>query len=401
MSRRWRAFQYLRPRSPACRATSPSTPAGGDLVPSADRARTRAAARQAGPPALPVGQGLVRRRGLPQDRPARARHAHLRRGVRRADRQGSAPRSTSRASRSTTRSVRGDPGGRHGRDLPDREPRADAEPARARGPRRSTTHRAGGARPPGPIQGKAVHPYIEHRRRCARTRRSSIPSTTSRCASRSPRHSASSSSRTRCSTSRWRSPGSRVGEAEGLRRAMSRKRSREALEAYRVALRRGRSPRKASPRRWRTVSSTSSSASRASASRKSHAVAFGLLAYQSAWLRHHYPAEFLCALLNEQPMGFYPPASLVRDAQRRGVRCAHRTSTSAERDARSSSPMTSSMAMRHGVTSAARRHDRARVLAVVGTDNAEALEAERERERPVPGRRRSRPPRGRLRRRRS
>ena len=52
---------------------------------------------------------------------------------------------------------------------------------------------------------------------------------------------------------------------------------------------------------------------------KSHAAAFALLAYQSAWLRHRYPAEFLCALLNAQPMGFYPPASLVRDAQRRGV----------------------------------------------------------------------------------
>src|ERR687889_2134123 len=52
---------------------------------------------------------------------------------------------------------------------------------------------------------------------------------------------------------------------------------------------------------------------------KSHAAAFGLLAYQSAWLHRHYPAEFLCALLNAQPMGFYPPASLVRDAQRRGV----------------------------------------------------------------------------------
>src|SRR6185369_1951268 len=52
---------------------------------------------------------------------------------------------------------------------------------------------------------------------------------------------------------------------------------------------------------------------------KSHAAAFGLLAYQSSWLRHHYAGEFLCALLNAQPMGFYPPASLVRDAQRRGV----------------------------------------------------------------------------------
>ena len=52
---------------------------------------------------------------------------------------------------------------------------------------------------------------------------------------------------------------------------------------------------------------------------KSHAAAFGLLAYQSAWLRHHHPAEFLCSLLNAQPMGFYPPATLVRDGQRRGV----------------------------------------------------------------------------------
>ena len=52
---------------------------------------------------------------------------------------------------------------------------------------------------------------------------------------------------------------------------------------------------------------------------KSHSAAFGLLAYQSAWLRHHYGAEFLASLLNAQPMGFYPPATLVRDALRRGV----------------------------------------------------------------------------------
>ena len=39
---------------------------------------------------------------------------------------------------------------------------------------------------------------------------------------------------------------------------------------------------------------------------KSHSAAFGLLAYQSTWLRVHYGPEFLCALMNEQPMGFYP-----------------------------------------------------------------------------------------------
>ena len=52
---------------------------------------------------------------------------------------------------------------------------------------------------------------------------------------------------------------------------------------------------------------------------KAHAAAFGLLAYQSTWLRVHYGPEFLCALLNEQPMGFYPPDALVHEAQRRGM----------------------------------------------------------------------------------
>src|SRR4029078_7308816 len=52
---------------------------------------------------------------------------------------------------------------------------------------------------------------------------------------------------------------------------------------------------------------------------QAHVAAFGLLAYQSTWLRVHYAPEFLCALLNEQPMGFYPPDALVHDAQRRGI----------------------------------------------------------------------------------
>jgi error-prone DNA polymerase len=52
---------------------------------------------------------------------------------------------------------------------------------------------------------------------------------------------------------------------------------------------------------------------------KAHSAAFGLLAYQSAWLRVYYGPEFLCGLLNEQPMGFYPPDALVHDAQRHGI----------------------------------------------------------------------------------
>jgi error-prone DNA polymerase len=52
---------------------------------------------------------------------------------------------------------------------------------------------------------------------------------------------------------------------------------------------------------------------------ESHAASFALLAYVSAWLKHHYPAEFCVALLNSQPMGFYAPAQLVRNAQEHGV----------------------------------------------------------------------------------
>ncbi len=52
---------------------------------------------------------------------------------------------------------------------------------------------------------------------------------------------------------------------------------------------------------------------------ESHASSFALLVYTSAWQKRHYPAHFLCAILNAQPMGFYQPTSLVRDAQKHGV----------------------------------------------------------------------------------
>ncbi|GHC82499.1 error-prone DNA polymerase [Novosphingobium pokkalii] len=52
---------------------------------------------------------------------------------------------------------------------------------------------------------------------------------------------------------------------------------------------------------------------------ESHAQAFGWLAYVSSWLKCHYPGVFTCALLNSQPMGFYAPAQLVRDAREHGV----------------------------------------------------------------------------------
>ncbi len=53
---------------------------------------------------------------------------------------------------------------------------------------------------------------------------------------------------------------------------------------------------------------------------ESHAASFALISYAGAFLLRHYPAEFACALLNAQPMGFYSPATIIEDAKRRGVR---------------------------------------------------------------------------------
>jgi error-prone DNA polymerase len=52
---------------------------------------------------------------------------------------------------------------------------------------------------------------------------------------------------------------------------------------------------------------------------ESHAASFALIAYCTAWMKCHYPAEFTCALLNAWPMGFYAPSTIVEDARRRGV----------------------------------------------------------------------------------
>src|SRR6185503_10266653 len=53
---------------------------------------------------------------------------------------------------------------------------------------------------------------------------------------------------------------------------------------------------------------------------ESHAASFALLAYASAYFKAHHPGAFVCALLNNQPMGFYSPFTLVKDAQRHGAR---------------------------------------------------------------------------------
>ncbi|MFN0155982.1 MAG: DNA polymerase III subunit alpha, partial [Gaiella sp.] len=171
---------------------------------------------------------------------------------------------------------------------------------------------------PGPIQGKAVHPYIEHRRRLR-----DDPSFVYPVDHESLREPLASTLgvvvfQDQVLDVAMALAGFSVGEAEGLRRAMSRKRSLAALEAHRQRFLEGAATNGVEETTANLVYDKLVGFS-GFGFPKSHAAAFGLLAYQSAWLRHHYPAEFLCALLNEQPMGFYPPSTLVRDARRRGV----------------------------------------------------------------------------------
>ncbi len=173
---------------------------------------------------------------------------------------------------------------------------------------------------PGPIQGGAVNPYIERRQRLRADPGYQVPY---------DHPSLEPVLRDTLGTIIFQDQvievamafaGFSPGEAEGLRRAMSRKRSAAAIETHHRRFVEGATAR------WEDVDE-------ALAERvftmivgfagfgfpKAHGAAFGLLAYQSTWLRVHYGPELLAALLDEQPMGFYPPDALVHEAQRRGI----------------------------------------------------------------------------------
>jgi error-prone DNA polymerase len=109
------------------------------------------------------------------------------------------------------------------------------------------------------------------------------------------------------------------GQAEDLRRAMGFKRSEKRMKQIEVQLREGMARNGITGAAAdRIVLSIASFALYGFP--ESHAASFALLAYASAYLKLHYPAAFYTALLNNQPMGFYHPSTLVKDAQRRGVR---------------------------------------------------------------------------------
>jgi error-prone DNA polymerase len=171
---------------------------------------------------------------------------------------------------------------------------------------------------PGPILGGAVHPYIERRRALREDPAFQVPYEHPSLEPVLRDTLGAIVFQDQVIEVAMAFAGFSASEAESLRRAMSRRRSEEAMRSHEVRFVEGAVAKGAD----RTV------AERVYAQivgfsgfgfPKAHSAAFGLLAYQSTWLRVHYGPEFLCALLNEQPMGFYPPDALVHEAQRRGL----------------------------------------------------------------------------------
>jgi len=109
------------------------------------------------------------------------------------------------------------------------------------------------------------------------------------------------------------------GEAEELRRAMGFKRSEKRMREIEAKLRAGMERNGISPEAQEQIVLSITSFALYGFP-ESHAASFALIAYASAYLKCHYLAAFTAALLNNQPMGFYSPATIVKDAQRHGLK---------------------------------------------------------------------------------
>ena len=109
------------------------------------------------------------------------------------------------------------------------------------------------------------------------------------------------------------------GEAEDLRRAMGFKRSQARMKEIEAKLRAGMTANGIAPKAQEEIILSITSFALYGFP-ESHAASFALIAYASAYLKCHYLAAFTAALLNNQPMGFYSPATIVKDAQRHGLR---------------------------------------------------------------------------------
>ena len=167
---------------------------------------------------------------------------------------------------------------------------------------------------PGPIVGKMVHPYLN--RRQGRERPDCLHPSLEPVLQRTLGVPLFQEQLLRMAMI---AAGFTGGEAEELRRAMGFKRSEKRMGEIEVKLRAGMERNgitgKAQEDIVRSITSFA-----LYGFPESHAASFALLAYASAYLKCHYLAAFTCAMLNNQPMGFYAPAILIKDAQRHGLR---------------------------------------------------------------------------------
>ena len=166
---------------------------------------------------------------------------------------------------------------------------------------------------PGPIQGQSVHPYLR-RRNGEEPIRYPHPSTEEilKKTLGVPIFQEQLMELARICA------GFNGSQADRLRQAMTHKRSEEAMGRLREEVYAGMASNGivdvAADEIWEKLQGFASFGFP-----ESHSVSFAYIVYMSAWLRFHYPAEYLAGLLNAQPMGFYSPNSLAQDAQRHGV----------------------------------------------------------------------------------
>ncbi len=166
---------------------------------------------------------------------------------------------------------------------------------------------------PGPIQGQSVHPYL-------RRRNGEEPV-------RYPHSRAEPVLRKTLGVPVFQEQlmelarvcaGFDGGQSDRLRQAMTHKRSEQAMAKLRDEVYAGMAGNgitgAAADEIWEKLQGFASFGFP-----ESHSVSFAYIVYMSAWLKYHWPAEYLCGLLNAQPMGFYSPNSLVQDAARHGV----------------------------------------------------------------------------------
>ena len=210
--------------------------------------------------------------------------------------------------------LRDDPQGRHARHLPDRKPRADVDAAAAQAARPSTTSssrsRSSG---PGPIQGDMVHPYLRRRegKEPVDYPKPELEKVLGKTLGVPLFQEQAMQVAIVCA-------GFTPGEADQLRRAMATFKFTGGVSHFSDKLIAGMVDngyaQEFAERTFKQLEGFGSYGFP-----ESHAASFALIAYASSWMKCYHPGRLLRGALNAQPMGFYAPAQLVRDAREHGV----------------------------------------------------------------------------------